>query len=139
MSSYGYGFCPQSPSYTAMKYMRTYIPHRALLPGERYRLHLDMEAKVRGYRDISRDMRDLSVEIDRRRRIMTSPDRELSPPCTFNNRAIGYTTSRDSGNQWRHEIVPSTVRYSVAPSSLVFGKGMNNTYRYYAMHRTRIG
>ena len=46
MSSYGYGFCPQSPSYTAMKYMRTYIPHRALLPGERYRLHLDMEAKV---------------------------------------------------------------------------------------------
>ena len=47
MSSYGYGFCPQSPSYTAMKYMRTYIPHRALLPGERYRLHLDMEAKVR--------------------------------------------------------------------------------------------
>ena len=57
----------------------------------------------------------------------------------FSNRAIGYTTSRDSGNQWRHEIVPSTVRYSVAPSSLVFGKGMNNTYRYYAMHRTRIG
>ena len=48
MSSYGYGFCPQSPSYTAMKYMRTYIPHRALLPGERYRLHLDMEAKVGG-------------------------------------------------------------------------------------------
>jgi hypothetical protein len=28
-------------------------------------------------------MRDLSVEIDRRRRIMTSPDRDLSPPCTF--------------------------------------------------------
>ena len=47
MSSYGYGFCPQSPSFTAMKYLRTYIPHRAMLPGERYRLHLDMEAKVR--------------------------------------------------------------------------------------------
>ena len=39
-------FCPQSPSYTAMKYLREYIPHRAMLPGERYRLHLDMEAKV---------------------------------------------------------------------------------------------
>ena len=114
MTSYGYGFCPQSPSYTAMKYLREYIPHRAMLPGERYRLHLDMEAKVttkysflsfkmsycqgstkeymydkivilqvRGYREINRDMRDLSVEIDRRRRIMTSPDRELTPPCTF--------------------------------------------------------
>ena len=46
MTSYGYGFCPQSPSYTAMKYLREYIPHRAMLPGERYRLHLDMEAKV---------------------------------------------------------------------------------------------
>ena len=56
----------------------------------------------------------------------------------FSNRAIGYTTSRDSGNQWRHDIVPSTVRYSVAPSSIVFGRGMNNTYRYYAMHRTYI-
>ena len=54
MSSYGYGFCPQSPSYTAMKYMRTYIPHRALLPGERYRLHLDMEAKVRKLSSISK-------------------------------------------------------------------------------------
>ena len=54
MSSYGYGFCPQSPSYTAMKYMRTYIPHRALLPGERYRLHLDMEAKVRKLSYISK-------------------------------------------------------------------------------------
>ena len=39
--------------------------------------------QVRGYREINRDMRDLSVEIDRRRRIMTSPDRELTPPCTF--------------------------------------------------------
>ena len=58
------------------------------------------------------------------------------PDCS--NRAIGYTTSRDSGNQWRHDIVPSTVRYSVAPSSIVFGRGMNNTYRYYAMHRTYI-
>ena len=127
MTSYGYGFCPQSPSYTAMKYLREYIPHRAMLPGERYRLHLDMEAKVttkysfldfkiificqastkqyiydkigklqvRGYREINRDMRDLSVEIDRRRRIMTSPDRELTPPCTFKQVSY-YSMSRNT-------------------------------------------
>lgn len=138
MSAYGYGFCPQSPSFTAMKYMRTYIPYRTMLPGERYRLHLDMEQKVPGYRQINREMRDLSVEIDRRRRVMTSPDRELSPPCTFSNCAIGYTTYRDSGNQWRHDYIPSTVRFSVAPSPIIHGRGMNSVYRYYATHRNHI-
>ena len=46
MSS-SYSFCPQSPSFLAMKYLRSYVPHSTtLLPGERYRLHLNMEAKV---------------------------------------------------------------------------------------------
>ena len=43
--------------------------------------------KVPGYKDINREMRDLSVEIDSRRRAMTSPDREFflqSAACRCN-------------------------------------------------------
>jgi len=108
------------------------------MPGERYRLHLDMEAKVMGYKEINREMRDLSVEIDSRRRMMTSPDRELTPYCAFNNSAIGYTTMRSTGNQWKYDYHPNTVRFSSSGNPVIRERGMENLYRYYATHRSRI-
>ena len=57
--------------------------------------------KVPGYKDINREMRDLSVEIDSRRRAMTSPDRELVPYIALNNSTIGYTTLSTHGNCWQ--------------------------------------
>jgi hypothetical protein len=42
----GYNFHPGSPSMTAMKYLKTYIPNRNFLPGERFRHYRNMEAKV---------------------------------------------------------------------------------------------
>ena len=45
MSSYS--FYPGTPSFLAMKYLRTYTPSTQLQPGERYRLRRNMEAKVR--------------------------------------------------------------------------------------------
>jgi len=97
-----------------------------------------MEAKVMGYKEINREMRDLSVEIDSRRRMMTSPDRELTPYCAFNNSAIGYTTMRSTGNQWKYDYHPNTVRFSSSGNPVIRERGMENLYRYYATHRSRI-
>jgi len=134
-----YSFCPQSPSYLAMKYMRTYTPYStALLPGERYRLHLDMESNVPGYKDINREMRDLSVEIDSRRRAMTSPDRELVPYIALNNSSVGYTTTSTHGNCWRTEYHPNTIRFSAAGNPLIRERGLDNVYRYYSTYRSKI-
>ena len=44
MSSYN--FHPGAPSMTAMKYLKTYIPNRTFLPGERFRHYRNMETKV---------------------------------------------------------------------------------------------
>jgi len=123
-----------------MKYMRDRsIPYStALLPGERYRLHLDMEARVPGYKEINREMRDLSVEIDQRRRAMTSPDRDLVPYIHFNNSTVGYTTTSNHGNCWRTEFYPNTVRFSAAGDPLIREKGLNNVYRYYSTYRSKI-
>lgn len=138
MSS-AYSFCPQSPSYLAMSYMRKYTPYStALLPGERYRLHLDMEARVPGYKDINREMRDLSVEIDSRRRAMTSPDRELVPYIALNNSTIGYTTTSNHGNCWRTEYHPNQHRFSAAGNPLIRQRGLDNVYRYYSTYRSKI-
>jgi len=41
-----YQYCPGSPSVTAMKYLKTYIPNRTFIPGERYRHYRNMEDKV---------------------------------------------------------------------------------------------
>jgi len=137
--SNSYSFCPQSPSFLAMKYLRTYMPRSTtLMPGERYRLHLEMESRVAGYKELNREMRDLSVEIDSRRRMMMSPDRELTPYCAFSNSGIGYTSSRHPGNQWKYDYTPSKVRFSASGNPIIREKGMESLYRYYATHRSKV-
>jgi hypothetical protein len=41
-----YNFHPGAPSMTAMKYLKTYIPNRSFMPGERFRHYRNMETKV---------------------------------------------------------------------------------------------
>lgn len=131
MSSGGsYKFCPGAPSLTAMKYLKTYIPNRQFMPGERYRHYRNMEEKVPGFRDINRELRCVSEEIEHRR--YNTPDRELSPAVYFRNSAVGYTSSRGTGNQWNYSFYPSSVTFSGAGASTF---GLNAVYRYYGKHR----
>ena len=72
-----------------------------LLPMAFVNFFFDWVLQVPGYKEINREMRDLSVEIDQRRRAMTSPDRDLVPYIHFNNSTVGYTTTSNHGNCWR--------------------------------------
>lgn len=58
MSSYN--FHPGAPSMTAMKYLKTYIPNRTFLPGERFRHYRNMETKV-----INHHLDDKSITLTR--------------------------------------------------------------------------
>merc|ERR1712079_802098 len=90
MSSYS--FYPGTPSFLAMKYLRTYTPSTNLMPGERYRLRRNMESKVPGYSEISRDLRCVSEEIEYAR--FKSPERDSPPPSWLRNSVVGYTTEK---------------------------------------------
>jgi len=128
-----YSFYPGTPSFLAMKYLRTYTPNTHLEPGERYRLRRNMEVQVPGYSEISRDLRCVSEEIEYAR--FKSPDRELPPPSWLRNSVVGYTTERCVGNQYRTTHYPSNTRFSRATTPMLTScNGMNKVYRYYGTH-----
>jgi len=134
MSSYS--FYPGTPSFLAMKYLRTYTPSTQLQPGERYRLRRNMEAKVHGYSDISRELRCVSEEIEHQR--FKSPEREMAPPTWLRNSAVGYTTQKAGGNQWIYSHYPTNIRFSRATTPILTSCGkdrMDSVYRYYGTHR----
>jgi len=131
MSSYS--FYPGTPSFLAMKYLRTYTPSTHLEPGERYRLRRTMEQKVQGYREISRDLRCVSEEIEHQR--FKSPERELPPPSWLRNSVVGYTSQRAPGNCWKTTYYPSNLRFSRATTPMLTTcNGMNRVYKYYGTH-----
>lgn len=128
-----YSFYPGTPSFLAMKYLRTYTPNTHLEPGERYRLRRNMEIQVPGYSEISRDLRCVSEEIEYAR--FKSPDRELPPPSWLRNSVVGYTSERCAGNQYRTTHYPSNTRFSRATTPMLTScNGMNKVYRYYGTH-----
>eukprot|EP00096_Caligus_rogercresseyi_P014130 TRINITY_DN665_c0_g1_i1.p1 TRINITY_DN665_c0_g1~~TRINITY_DN665_c0_g1_i1.p1 ORF type:complete len:138 (-),score=29.61 TRINITY_DN665_c0_g1_i1:473-886(-) len=128
-------FCPQSPSPTAMKYMR-YDPNGSskhkFAPGELYRCHTDMESSVYGYRDLRREIRATTEELEWQSKYRSSPDRFLPPVCVLRNSILGYTSERVKGNNWRYDFFPSSIRFSVATPKNPY---LTKTFRYMGMHR----
>ena len=161
MSSYS--FYPGTPSFLAMKYLRTYTPSTNLMPGERYRLRRNMESKVSmlrkiswnqfhekfreiefsffffqvpGYRDIANELRCVSEEIENQR--FKSPEREQAPPTWIRNSPVGYVSQRTGGNTWIAAHYPSNIRFSRATTPMLTSCGkdrMDHVYRYYGRHR----
>lgn len=134
MSSYS--FYPGTPSFLAMKYLRTYTPSTNLMPGERYRLRRNMETKVPGYRDIANELRCVSEEIENQR--FKSPEREMAPPTWIRNSPVGYVSQRTGGNTWISAHYPSNIRFSRATTPMLTSCGkdrMDSVYAYYGRYR----
>lgn len=134
MSSYS--FYPGTPSFLAMKYLRTSTPSTHLMPGDRYRLRRNMEQKVPGYRDIANELRCVSEEIENQR--FKSPEREMAPPTWIRNSPVGYVSQRTGGNTWISAHYPSNIRFSRATTPMLTSCGkdrMDHVYRYYGTHR----
>uniref|UniRef100_A0A0K2V4G9 Uncharacterized protein n=1 Tax=Lepeophtheirus salmonis TaxID=72036 RepID=A0A0K2V4G9_LEPSM len=127
------GFWPQSPSLTAMKYMRYSSGTEKFEPGVLYRSHMNMEAHVHGYKNLRREMRASTEEMDWQSKYRSSPDRIITPVCVLRNSIVGYTSERVCGNNWRHDFVPSSVRFSVATPRNPY---LTRTFRYMGMHRS---
>lgn len=112
-----------------MKYQRYgYVEPKPFTPGQRYRSRLEMEAKVPGYRDISRELRAVSEEIGLQR--MSTPDRTPPPICTLRNSPIGYTTQAFSGKLYSHDFSWRNSRFTNARREMV-NPNMKHVYKYF--------
>ncbi|CAB4070115.1 unnamed protein product [Lepeophtheirus salmonis] len=89
--------------------------------------------RVHGYKNLRREMRASTEEMDWQSKYRSSPDRIITPVCVLRNSIVGYTSERVCGNNWRHDFVPSSVRFSVATPRNPY---LTRTFRYMGMHRS---
>lgn len=95
---------------------------------------ISSQFQVPGYREVSRELRCVSEEIEHQR--FRSPEREMAPPTWLRNSPVGYVSSRSGGNLWTHTHYHSNTRFSRATTPMMTTcNGMDSVYRYYAQHR----